>query len=368
VVRRAGGFSLAARNPLAYHAEMKVLVTGAAGFIGYHVARRLAETKRCEVLGVDNLSDYYDAALKRARLAELGRQEDFRFVQADFAEADKFAGLMEKFRPDYLVHLGAQPGVRYSLENPFAYVQSNLVGFTSVLEACRRVPPKHVVYASSSSVYGGSARAPFREDDRTDQPVSFYGATKKSNELIAQSYVHLHRLNLTGLRFFTAYGPWGRPDMAPTLFARAICEDRPLKLFNEGRNLRDFTYIDDIVDGVVKILLYPPPRAESEAPAIARIFNLGHHRPVETLLFVRMLEQLLGRPARLELLPPQPGDMLETCADLTRIHAAIGYAPRVPLEEGLKRFVAWFRDYYGYGAAGSTAASSKGRVPEAKKD
>ena len=348
----AGGFSLAARNALAYHAEMKVLVTGAAGFIGYHVARRLAETRRCEVLGIDNLSDYYDVALKQARLGELGRLEDFRFLQADFAETEKFAGLMERFRPDYVVHLGAQPGVRYSLENPFAYVRSNLTGFTSVLEACRRVPPKHVVYASSSSVYGSGAKAPFREDDRTDQPVSFYGATKKSNEVIAQSYAHLHRLNLTGLRFFTAYGPWGRPDMAPTLFARAICEEKPLKLFNEGRNLRDFTYIDDIVDGVVKILLYPPAREVGDTSANARIFNLGHHRPVETLLFVRMMEQLLGRTARVELLPPQPGDMLETCADLTRIQAAIGYAPRVPLEEGLKRFVAWFRDYYGCGTAG----------------
>ena len=342
---------------------MKVLVTGAAGFIGYHVARRLAESKRCEVLGVDNVGDYYDVALKRARLAELAALEDFRFLQADFADAEKFAGLVAHFKPDYVVHLGAQPGVRYSMETPAAYTHSNLAGFASVLEACRRTPPKHLVFASSSSVYGAGAKAPFREDDNTDQPVSFYGATKKANELMAHSYALNHGLNLTGLRFFTVYGPWGRPDMAPTIFARAICAGTPLKLFNHGKNLRDFSYIDDIVDGVVKVLLYPPPaqalplvptattRAAGLTAAAAamnrlRLFNLGHHRPVETLLFVKMLEQLLGRPAQTELLPPQPGDMFETCADLARVQAAIGFAPKVPLEEGLRRFVEWFKHYY----------------------
>jgi UDP-glucuronate 4-epimerase len=330
---------------------MKVLVTGAAGFIGYHVALRLAATKRCEVLGVDNLSDYYDVALKRARLAQLQGWEDFRFLQADFADAEKFSGLVAHFQPDYVVHLGAQPGVRYCLENPAAYTRANLDGFASVLEACRRTPPKHLVFASSSSVYGAGARPPFREDDNTDQPVSYYGATKKANELMAHSYALAHGLPLTGLRFFTVYGPWGRPDMAPTLFARAICEGKPLKLFNQGKNLRDFTYVDDIVDGVVKILLYPPPTVSPADPAgrprqPLRLFNLGHHRPVETLLFVTMLEQLLDRPAQIELLPPQPGDMLETCADLTRVRAAINFAPKVPLEEGLRRFVAWFREYY----------------------
>jgi len=345
---------------------MKVLVTGAAGFIGYHVARRLADTKRCEVLGVDNLGDYYDVALKRARVAELSGFEDFRFLQADFAEAEKFAGLVAHFKPDYVVHLGAQPGVRHSMEHPAAYTHSNLVGFASVLEACRRASPKHLVFASSSSVYGAGAKAPYREDDNTDQPISFYGATKKANELMAHSYALNHGLNVTGLRFFTVYGPWGRPDMAPTLFARAICEGRPLKLFNHGKNLRDFTYIDDIVDGVVKVLLYPPAEhpctlvatAATRAAGLAtarrpgganpplRLFNLGHHRPVETLLFVKMLEQLLGRPARTELLPPQPGDMFETCADLTRVQAAIGFAPKVSLEDGLKQFVDWFRSYY----------------------
>ncbi len=361
---------------------MKVLVTGAAGFIGFHVARRLASTKKCEVLGVDNLSDYYDVELKRARIAELTRLaerveatdgtantkafETFRFLQADFAEAEKFAGLVALFQPEYVVHLGAQPGVRFSMENPAAYTRANLDGFASVLEACRRTPPKHLVFASSSSVYGAGAKAPFREDDNTDQPVSYYGATKKANELMAHSYAHNHALNVTGLRFFTVYGPWGRPDMAPTLFARAICEGKPLKLFNAGKNLRDFTYVDDIVDGVVKVLLYPPAghssppiataatraaglalakRTDGENPPL-RIFNLGHHRPVETVLFVKMLEQLLGQTAQIELLPPQPGDMFETCADLTRVQAAIGFMPKVSLEEGLKQFVAWFRAYY----------------------
>jgi len=336
---------------------MKVLVTGAAGFIGHHVARRLTESKRCTVLGVDNLGDYYDVDLKRARNEQLATlpdeaaREKFRFLQADFADPEKFAGLVAHFRPDYVVHLGAQAGVRYSFENPAAYVHSNLTGFASVLEACRRTPPKHLVYASSSSVYGAGAKAPFREDDDTDQPMSFYGATKKSNELLAHSYARMHGLNVTGLRFFTVYGPWGRPDMAPTLFARAICEGRPLKLFNAGKNLRDFTYVDDIVDGVVRALLYPHRAVSGTEPAepptpSARIFNLGHHRPVETLLFVQMLEELLGKKAAVELLPPQPGDMFETCADLTRVKAAVGFEPKVPLEDGLKRFVAWFRDYY----------------------
>ncbi len=322
---------------------MKVLVTGAAGFIGYHTARRLAESKRCEVLGVDILSDYYDVGLKRARLEQLAPCEEFRFLQADFADAEKFAGLVAYFKPDYVVHLGAQPGVRFSMEQPAAYTRNNLDGFASVLEACRRTPPKHVVFASSSSVYGAGAKPPFREDDNTDQPISYYGATKKANEVMAHSYAHNYDLNLTGLRFFTVYGPWGRPDMAPTLFARAISEGTPLRLFNRGQNLRDFTYVDDIVDGIVKILLYPP--AQRPTPPV-RVFNLGHHRPVETLLFVRMLDELLEKKAEVELLPPQPGDMFETCADLTRVQAAIQFTPKVALEEGLRRFVGWFREYY----------------------
>jgi UDP-glucuronate 4-epimerase len=345
---------------------MKVLVTGAAGFIGHQVARRLAETGQCEVLGIDNLSAYYDVELKRARLADLEALDHFRFLQSDFADADRFFALMEHFRPDYVAHLGAQPGVRHSVENPGAYVQNNLVGFANVLEGCRRIPPKHLVYASSSSVYGAGAKPPFREEDDTGLPTSFYGATKRSNELMAQSYAGTHGLKITGLRFFTVYGPWGRPDMAPTLFARAICERKPVKLFNSGKNLRDFTYVSDIVDGAVRALLYPFDAAHpvgiareaalqkdkgGEAAGLrpapqARIFNLGNHRPVETILFVRMIEKLLGQPAVIELLPAQPGEMFETCADLTRVQAAFGYKPRVPLEEGLARFVEWFRSYY----------------------
>ena len=325
-------------------------MTGAAGFIGYHVARRLAETKRCEVLGIDNLSDYYSVELKRARLAELEQLEDFRFVKADCADATAFAGIYTHFKPNYVIHLGAQAGVRYSAENPAAYVQSNITGFLNVLEACRRAPPKHLVFASSSSVYGAGASVPFDEQANTDQPISFYGATKKSNELMAHSYAHLYGLMITGLRFFTVYGPWGRPEMAPTLFARAITEGTPIKLFNEGRNRRDFTYVDDIVDGVVKVLLYPPPRAIPEATGGQnrpfRIFNIGHNRPVEVVLFVRMLEELLGKKAVVELAPPQPGDMIETCANIDRLREAIGFAPKVTLEEGLRRFVAWYRGYY----------------------
>jgi UDP-glucuronate 4-epimerase len=322
---------------------MKVLVTGAAGFIGFHVCQRLAQSRRATVLGLDNLNDYYSVELKRARLAELEKSEDCRFVQADFADADAFNGIYDAFKPDYVVHLGAQAGVRYSLENPAAYVHSNLVGFANVLEAVRRHPPKHLLFASSSSVYGTGAKVPFREDDVTHQPLSFYAATKQANEVMGYSYSRLYGLNLTGLRFFTVYGPWGRPDMTPIIFSRAICTGEPIKLFNHGKYLRDFTYIDDVVDGVLKVLLYPP--VELPTPPF-RIFNLGHNRPVEMRLFVQMLETLLGKKAQIELLPPQPTEMVETCADLAKIRAAVGYEPRVPLEEGLRRFVAWFREYY----------------------
>jgi UDP-glucuronate 4-epimerase len=339
---------------------VKILVTGAAGFIGMHVCQKLASTKRCEVLGLDNLNDYYSVELKRARLAGLEKFEGFRFVHADFAAAAAFGGIFKNFQPDYVIHLGAQANVRYSAQNPAAYLQSNLVGFGNVLEACRAHPPKHAVFASSSSVYGASAKVPFAEDDDTSHPLSVYGATKKSNEVLAHSYAHL-----TGLRFFNVYGPWGRPDTAPTLFASAICEGRPIDLYAGGKQLRDFTYIDDVVDGIVKMLLYPPahsmgsagsPQAGSgqavSAPAPTlpafRIFNLGHHRPVEVMLFVRMLEQLLGRPAQLNLLPAQPADVPVTCASLDRVSAAIGYTPKTPLEEGLKHFVEWFQSYYGH--------------------
>ena len=324
-------------------ARMKVLVTGAAGFIGYHVCRRLAETKRCDVFGVDNLNEYYSVELKQARLKQLEAFDSFRFLKMDFADAKSVTGLFGHFKPDYVVHLGAQAGVRYSIEAPTAYVHSNITGFLNILEAARTHRPKHLVFASSSSIYGAGARLPFSEDQVTDQPVSFYGATKKSNELMAYSYSHMHQMAITGLRFFTVYGPWGRPDMAPILFSRAICEGTPLRLFNGGKNLRDFTYVGDIVDGVLKVLLYPP--AEKAVPPY-RVFNLGHNRPVEVRLFVQMLEALFEREAKLELLPPQPGDLFETCASIDRIRAAVGFEPKVTLDEGLRHFVSWFKSYY----------------------
>jgi len=322
---------------------MKVLVTGAAGFIGYHVARRLSESRRCDVIGIDSLNDYYPVALKRARLEQLAATEKFRFVQLDFADLEKLKGLWAQVRPDYVVHLGAQANVRYSVQNPAAYVQSNLVGFFNILEAARATPPKHLVFASSSSVYGAAAQTPFTEESDTSRPLSFYGATKKSNEVMAHSYAHLHGLNLTGLRFFNVYGPWGRPDTAPTLFAQRIFAGEPIDLFAEGKYRRDFTYIDDIVEGVVKVLLYPPK--DRPTPPF-RILNLGHHRPVEVRLFVEMLASLIGKPAKLNLLPPQPADVPETCASLEKVAEAIGYAPKTALEDGMRAFVDWYRTFY----------------------
>lgn len=327
---------------------LKVLLTGVAGFIGFHVARRLLSEglvgEAVTVLGVDNVNDYYAVSLKEARLGQLAGYKNFRLVRTDFAQAAEFKVLYAGFAPDYVVHLGAQAGVRYSMENPAAYAHSNLTGFMSVLEAARALPPRHVVYASSSSVYGGGAVTPFAEDQATDQPLSFYAATKKSNEVMAYSYAQLFGLPLTGLRFFTVYGPWGRPDMAPILFAQAITQGRALKLFNHGQNRRDFTYCDDIVDGVLAALAQPPTR-QAGAPPCA-VYNLGHNHAVTVLTFVELLEGLLGKKAVVEHLPPQPGDMFETCASLTRVQAALGYTPKVPLAKGLEHFVRWFKDYY----------------------
>lgn len=326
---------------------MKILVTGAAGFIGYHVSRRLVETRRCEVLGIDSLNSYYPTELKRARLAQLDGAPGFRFAQLDLADAGAINALFEDFRPDHVVHLGAQAGVRYSTENPAAYVRGNITGFLNILEACRARPPAHLVFASSSSIYGASARLPFSEDQVTDQPVSFYGATKKSNELMAYSYAHLHGLMITGLRFFTVYGPWGRPDMAPVIFAHKIMDGEPVPLFNHGRSLRDFTYIDDIVDGVLGVLFGLADTARHAPPSPPyRVFNLGHNKPVRMVEFVEKLENLLGRKADIKLLPAQQGDMSETWADIGRIKAATGYEPRTTLDTGLARFVEWFREYY----------------------
>jgi len=334
---------------------VKVLVTGAAGFIGFHVCRSLLE-RGDKVVGVDNLNDYYDVTLKKARLAELAPFAAFTFIRMDIADRDSLSSLFAAQGFDRVVHLAAQAGVRYSLENPHAYVDSNLVGFVNVLEGCRQADIKHLVYASSSSVYGANENIPFGVHDNVDHPVSLYAATKKANELIAHSYSHLYGLPTTGLRFFTVYGPWGRPDMSPFLFIRAILEGKPLKIFNYGKHRRDFTYIDDIVEGVVRCLdlaalcnphwsgLAPDP---SSSRAAWRIYNIGSSRPVELLTYVELIERELGVPAIKEFFPLQPGDVEHTYADVEGLVEAIGYAPKIAIEDGIHRLVKWYRDFYG---------------------
>ena len=335
---------------------MKILVTGAAGFIGMHVARRLAG-RGDTVTGVDNLNDYYDPALKQARLARLEGTPGFRFERLDLADRAATERLFADGGFERVVHLAAQPGVRHSLKDPHAYVQANLVAFVNLLESCRHGRVEHLVYASSSSVYGGNAQLPYSEHDSVDHPVSLYAATKKSNELMAHTYSHLFRLPTTGLRFFTVYGPWGRPDMSPTLFARAILEGRPIQVFNQGQMRRDFTYIDDIVEGVVRVLDRPatpaagydrarPDPAASDAPY--RVYNIGNHRPVALLDYIAAIERATGRAAQKELVPMQPGDVEATYADTELLRDAVGFAPSTPLETGIARFVEWVREYYGY--------------------
>ena len=313
---------------------MKVLVTGVAGFIGMHCAQRLLE-RGDEVLGIDNLSPYYSVQLKKDRLARL-RHRNFAFYELDLADGDRLA---QRFgEPDMVLHLAAQAGVRYSVDNPRAYVQSNLVGFANLLECCRRVPPKHLVFASSSSVYGGNPELPWSESQNVDRPVSLYAATKKSNELLAHAYSHLYGLHVTGLRYFTVYGPWGRPDMSPMLFASAIKEGRPIQVFNHGDMQRDFTYIDDIVEGTLRVL---------DRPARYAIYNIGNHQPVKLLDYIAALERALGKKAKLEMKPMQPGDVKSTYADTAALRGAVGFAPSTPLETGLQRFAQWFHQYYG---------------------
>jgi UDP-glucuronate 4-epimerase len=334
---------------------MRVLVTGAAGFIGMHVARQLLE-RGGEVIGIDNLNEYYDVRLKQARLAQLTPYRNFRFVKLDIADTAGVAELFRKERFDGVVHLAAQAGVRYSLTNPHAYVQSNLVGFVNILEGCRHSGVPHLVYASSSSVYGGNTRMPFSERDSVDHPISLYAATKKSNELMAHTYSHLFGLPATGLRFFTVYGPWGRPDMALFLFTKSILEGRPIDVFNHGRMQRDFTYIDDIAEGVVRVLDRPaepdpdfdpanPDPAAGNAPF--RVFNIGNRAPVDLLHFIETLEEKLGRKAVKNFLPIQAGDVPATFADMDALASWTGFTPRTSIEEGIGRFVAWYREYHG---------------------
>lgn len=319
-----------------------VLVTGAAGFIGSHVAERLLARGEA-VVGVDSVNAYYDPALKEARAARLGRSPGFRLARMDFSDAPAFSALLRESGARRVVHLGAQAGVRYSLDDPFAYERANLAGHLSVLEACRHHPVEHLVYASSSSVYGdrpADGRA-FREDDRADEPVSLYAATKRSCELMSTTYGRLFGLAQSGLRFFTVYGPWGRPDMAYFSFTRKILSGEPIEVYGEGRLKRDFTYIDDIVDGIVGVLDRPPGRGEN------RLLNIGNDRPEELLTFIALLERALGREAVRVMRPMQPGDVTATWADIGRIRALTGYSPKVTLAEGLPRFVEWYRGYLG---------------------
>lgn len=336
---------------------MKILVTGAAGFIGMHVAQALL-ARGDSVVGLDNLNDYYDPQLKRDRLTNVTSLSDtacFRFVQADVADLPALQAVFDEHAFDGVVHLAAQAGVRYSLTHPHAYAQSNLVGFVNMLEVCRHQRVPHLVYASSSSVYGGNTRMPFSEDHPVDHPVSLYAATKKANELMAHTYSHLYGLPTTGLRFFTVYGPWGRPDMAPMLFARAILAGEPIKVFNHGQMQRDFTYIDDIVAGVIATLDRPPSPDESfdrveprssTSWAPYRVFNIGHSEPVQLMDFIRTLEASLGLAAKLDFQPMAPGDVPATYADVSALQNWTGVSPHTGLGEGIKRFVEWYRGYY----------------------
>ena len=333
---------------------MKILVTGAAGFIGFHVSQVLCG-RGDEVVGIDNLNDYYAVSLKEARLAQLEPLENFRFIKLDLADRSGMEQLFAVEKFDRVVHLGAQAGVRYSIENPHAYADSNLIGFLNILEGCRHHNVEHLVYASSSSVYGANETIPFSEENNVDHPVSLYAATKKANEAMAHSYSQLYSLPTTGLRFFTVYGPWGRPDMSPILFADAINQGKPLKVFNYGKHRRDFTYIDDIVEGVVRTLdriaqpdpdwsgLKPNP-SSSKAPW--RVYNIGNSQPVELLYYIECLEQAFGKTTEKTLLPLQPGDVEHTYADVTALMRDTGYEPNTPIEEGVAKFAEWYRGYY----------------------
>lgn len=336
------------------HLRPVVVVTGAAGFIGYHVARRLLE-RGDHVLGLDNLNDYYDVRLKEARLAQLSPFERFRFHRMDLVDRAGMSALFADRSIRRVVHMAAQAGVRYSLANPHAYTDSNIVGFLNILEGCRHARVAHLVYASSSSVYGGHTRMPFSVRDNVDHPVSMYAATKKANELMAHTYAHLYGVPCTGLRFFTVYGPWGRPDMALFLFTKAILAGKPIDVFNYGKMRRDFTYIDDIVEGVVRVLdqpAQPDPTWSSDASnpgtssAPYRLYNIGNHQPVELLRFIEVLEDALGKKAEKNFLPLQPGDVPATYADVDDLVKDVDFKPNTPIEVGIRRFVEWYRTFY----------------------
>jgi len=319
---------------------MKILVTGVAGFIGFHLAKRLLATGN-EVWGVDNLNDYYDVGLKQARLEQLLPYPQFTFEYLDISDRTLTADLFTNGDFEIVVHLAAQAGVRYSLENPHAYVDSNLVGFTNILEGCRHSDIQHLIFASSSSVYGKNTKVPFAVEDRVDTPVSLYAATKKANELMAHAYSHLYQIPTTGLRFFTVYGPWGRPDMAYFKFVRAIAEDRPIDVYNYGKMMRDFTYVDDVVEGIIRLI---PHRARTRPPY--QIYNLGNNNPVELQEFIATIEKLMGKSAQKNFLPMQPGDVVATYADIEPFVADIGFEPTTSIERGLTSFVKWYQSYH----------------------
>lgn len=332
----------------------KVLVTGAAGFIGYHLSLRLMETGYY-VIGLDNLNDYYNVRLKEARLAQLVKNNSFQFHKLDLSNSDGIQGLFQRTKPEVVVNLAAQAGVRYSLENPHVYVDSNVVGFLNILEGCRHNQVKHLIYASSSSVYGANTKMPFSVHHNVDHPISLYAATKKANELMAHSYSHLYGLPTTGLRFFTVYGPWGRPDMALFLFTKAILEDKPIRIFNHGKMQRDFTYIDDIVESLVRLVPRVPkgnPKWSVDAPDPAssfapyRLYNIGNNSPVELMHMIAVLEECLGKKAIKEFLPMQPGDVPKTYADVDDLVEEVGFQPNTSVEVGVKRFVDWYRSFY----------------------
>ncbi|MDD4555383.1 MAG: NAD-dependent epimerase [Bacteroidales bacterium] len=333
---------------------MRLIITGVAGFIGMHVAKRLLD-RGDEVMGIDNLNDYYDVSLKEARLSCLLHYTAFRFFRIDISDSEAIYNIFQEYKPNKVIHLAAQVGVRYSVKNPLAFINSNLVGFINILEGCRNSLVEHLVYASSSSVYGGNTKLPFSEHDNVDHPVSLYAATKKSNELMAHSYSHLYGLPTTGLRFFTVYGPWGRPDMALFLFTKAILENRSIDVFNHGKMIRDFTYIDDIVEGVVRIFDRPatpqpgfdpanPDPAISFAPY--RIFNIGNNRPVQLIEYIEALEDALGQKSIQTLLPIQPGDVLATEADISGLLEWVNFKPGTSVRDGIKKFVEWYRVFY----------------------
>ena len=323
--------------------QKRYMITGGAGFIGFHLSLALLE-RGAVVTGFDNLNDYYDVELKKARLDILGKQENYSFEKADLSDKEQVFALFEKYQPDVVINLGAQAGVRYSIDNPDTYMQSNIMGFFNVLEACRKYPVEHLVFASSSSVYGGNEKVPFSTEDKVDGPVSLYAATKKSNELMAHAYSKLYGIPVTGLRFFTVYGPYGRPDMAYFKFALKIMNGEKIQIYNNGDMQRDFTYVDDVVKGIVNVLCNPP--VENKDGVRYKIYNIGNNTPVRLLDFISELEKQLGKEAKKEYLPMQPGDVYQTYADVSELMRDFDFKPSTPIEEGLAKFVEWFKGYY----------------------